>query len=461
MALNPFFLQGSPSEQRLVQDLVNEHLRIYGIEVTYIPRQFVRKESIIEEVTASRFNDNFLLEVYLNTYDGHSGAGDILTKFGVSLRDELNIVVSKERFEDFVTPLVDQFYDEIEELDRPREGDLIYFPLGKRLFEVKFVEHEKPFYQLGKNYVYELTCELFEYEDEYINTTVSEIDETVKDQGYISTINLIGIGRTAIVEPILATGYIKKIYLNNDGYGYTEPPVVSISSAPLGGINATAVATIKQKLGVYSIDKILLSNAGIGYTIPPTITITGGNGAGAAVTCSIENNSHGVVSFNFLDRGNGYSVSPIVTINPPSGIGNTALAIANVGPDQTITSIYLLDAGSGYTTGIPTVTIAAPPVLTGFGNYLYNETVTGSISQTKAGVKDWDAQNNILKVSFVNSSDGFYPGEVVVGGLSSARYSVLDYENMNLYDKYAQNNQIEQEADQIIDFSVSNPFGNY
>lgn len=460
MALNPFFLQGSPSEQRLIQDLINEQLRIYGIEVTYIPRQFVRKESIIEEVTASRFNDNFLLEVYLNTYDGHSGAGDILTKFGVSLRDELNIVVSKERFEDFVAPLVDQFYNDLEELDRPREGDLIYFPLGKRLFEVKFVEHEKPFYQLGKNYVYELTCELFEYEDEYINTTVPEIDEAIKEQGYISTINLIGIGRTAVVEPILATGYIKKIYLNNDGYGYTEPPVVSISSAPLGGINATAVAIIKQKLGVYSIDKILLSNAGIGYTIPPTITITGGNGIGAAATCSIENRSHGVVSFNFLDRGNGYSASPVVTINPPSGIGNTAFAIANVGPDQTITSIYLLDAGSGYT-GIPTVTIAPPPVLTGFGNYLYNETVTGSISQTKAGVKDWDAPNGILKVSFVNSSDGFYPGEIVVGGLSSARYSVLDYENMNLYDKYAQNNQIEQEADQIIDFSVSNPFGNY
>ena len=143
MALNPFFLQGSQSEQRLVQDLINEQLMIYGVEVTYIPRKMVNRSTVIEEVTASKFDDNFLLEAYVNTYEGYGGQGDIMTKFGVSLRDELTLTISKERFEDFISAFLEVLPDdEVDVYTRPREGDLIYFPLGSRLFEVKFVEHE-------------------------------------------------------------------------------------------------------------------------------------------------------------------------------------------------------------------------------------------------------------------------------------------------------------------------------
>ena len=160
MALNPFFLQGSQNEQNLLQSLINEQLKIYGVEVTYIPRKFVDRGTIFREIEASKFDDNFQLEAYVNTYDGYSGAGDVLTKFGVSLRDELQLVISKERFEDFISPFLDM-EDESEigpAILRPREGDLIFFPLGNRLFEIKFVEHEQPFYQLGNTYVYELQC---------------------------------------------------------------------------------------------------------------------------------------------------------------------------------------------------------------------------------------------------------------------------------------------------------------
>ena len=222
MALNPFFLQGSQGEQRLVQDLINEQLKIYGVEVTYIPRKFVRKNTIIKEVESSLFDDNFLLEAYVNTYDGYSGQGDIMTKFGVSLRDELTVTISKERFEDFISPFLDAMPDdEIELATRPREGDLVYFPLGQRLFEVKFVEHEQPFYQLGKTYVYELKCELFEYEDEVIDTDIEAIDTQVQELGYISTLNLIGSGTTATASSQINTGYIREITLVNDGYGYS------------------------------------------------------------------------------------------------------------------------------------------------------------------------------------------------------------------------------------------------
>ena len=116
-----------------------------------------------------------------------------LTKFGMSLRDEVELTISKERFEDFVSPFMDAS-DNIELSSRPREGDLVFFPLGQRLFEVKFVEHEEPFYQLGKNYVYKLKCELFEYEDEIIDTSIDAIDTQVQDDGYIATLKLVGVG---------------------------------------------------------------------------------------------------------------------------------------------------------------------------------------------------------------------------------------------------------------------------
>ena len=231
MALNPYFQQGSQGEQRLVQDLINEHLRIYGIEVTYIPRKFVNQSTIIEEVTASKFDDNFSVEMYVNSYDGYSGAGDVLTKFGMSLRDEVELTVSKERFEEFIAPFM-VASDDIDLGSRPREGDLVFFPLGQRLFEIKFVEHEDPFYQLGKNYVYKLKCELFEYEDEVIDTSLDIIDTQVQDEGYIATLQLVGVGRTATATPILGSGYIREIFLNNDGSGFTGTPTCLLYTSP-------------------------------------------------------------------------------------------------------------------------------------------------------------------------------------------------------------------------------------
>ena len=252
MALNPFFLQGTASEQRLVQDLINEHLAMHGVEVTYIPRKYVNKKTIIEEVQTSKFDDNFAIEAYVNTFDGYGGAGDILTKFGVSIRDELILTLSKERFEDFIAPFMAGQDDGTDNSilptpTRPREGDLVYFPLGQRLFEVKFVEHEDPFYQLGKNYVYQLKCELFEYEDEIIDTTIEAIDTQIEDVGFITQLQLIGVGRTATatasIQGSVVSGYIQEIFLNNDGSGYTSVPNIGITSSPTGqvGDNATAV----------------------------------------------------------------------------------------------------------------------------------------------------------------------------------------------------------------------------
>ena len=471
MALNPYFLQGSRAEQRLVQDLINEQLKIYGVEVTYIPRKYVNTESIIEEVTTSKFDDNFAIEAYVNTYDGYAGAGDVLTKFGMSLRDEVTLTISKERFEDFISPFMDAD-DDIELSSRPREGDLVFFPLGQRLFEVKFVEHENPFYQLGKNYVYELKCELFEYEDEVIDTSIEAIDTQVADDGYIANLQLVGVGRTATASAIVNSGYIREIFLNNDGFNYSSNPSVAISTSPssLSGSDASAVAITTVRAGSQSVEKILITNAGFGYTEAPTITITGGGGSGAAATCSINTASNGIIRFVVNDSGVGYGTAPIVTIPiPNAGVASDrAIGIASIGIDPSsgfnrVNSIFVSNPGAAYTTA-PTVTISDPETISGIGTYLFNEVVQGMRSGTQARVKNWDFDTGILKVGNIGigtTTTGFFAGEDIKGLTSGAIFSVSVFDDDNTTDKYNEGDIFESEADLLIDFSESNPFGSF
>ena len=471
MALNPHFLQGSRGEQRLVQSLINEHLKIYGVEVTFIPRKFVNQSTIIEEVTASKFDDNFLIEAYVENYDGYAGAGDVLTKFGMSLRDEVTLTISKERFEEFIAPFMDAD-DDIELSSRPREGDLVFFPLGQRLFEIKFVEHEEPFYQLGSNYVYKLKCELFEYEDEVIDTSIDAIDTQVEDEGYIANLQLVGIGRTATASAIVNSGYIREIFLNNDGSGFTGTPTVSISTSPssLTGSDATAVAFTTSRANVTSVEKILLTNAGFGYTEVPTITISGGGGTGAAATCSINTASNGVIRYVVNDGGVGYGTVPVVTVAAPAGgvAADRAIGIASIGIDATsgfneVKSIFVSNAGKSYTTA-PIVTIANPETISGIGTYQFNEIVQGMRSGTQARVKNWDYDTKILKVGNVGigtTTTGFFAGEDIKGLSSGALFSVSIFDEDNSTDKYNEGDIFESEADLLIDFSESNPFGSF
>jgi len=540
MALNPFFLQGSPGEQRLIQNLINEQLQIYGVEVTYIPRKFVNKQTIIEEVQSSKFDDNFLIEAYVNTYEGYSGAGDIMTKFGVSLRDEITLTISKERFEDFIAPFLND--DEYELATRPREGDLVFFPLGTRLFEVKFVEHEQPFYQLGKNYVYQLQCELFEYEDEIIDTGVDEIDREIEDEGFITTLNLVGTGVTATATAAIAinSGYLNSISLLNDGTGYTGTPTVSISTCrEAGSTNASAVAITTERAGVFSIKELILTNPGSGYTVAPSIRILGGNGSGAIATCNLVTSGAGVISFNLTEEGRGYTTPPTVTVAGPVGVGTTALVTAVIDTGNTVVSSFrFINPGSGYTS-VPAVTISDPNIITGRGNFEFNEIVTGQTSFTQARVRSWDADTKVLKVTNVgigSTVSGFIAGEeirgeqiilnasntasatigvntnilginttgIVVGAAISAidnivgagitvlsigsgsitisqntintssttvnvstgttqfiSYNVREYDNRDIYDDFSNNDEFELEADEIIDFAETNPFGTY
>ena len=469
MALNPFFLQGTSSEQRLAQDLINEHLKIYGVEITYIPRKFVGNDNIFNEIQSSKFDDNFSIEAYVNNYDGYGGAGDVLTKFGMSLNDEVTLTISKERFEDFISPFLAANDDgtdqsEVTLSSRPREGDLVYFPLGQRLFEIKFVEHEDPFYQLGKNYVFQLKCELFEYEDEVIDTSIDAIDTQVQDEGYITTLRLVGLGRTATATAALGQGYVREIFLNNDGSGFTSAPTITFENSPADN-PARAIGILTTRANVTSIEKILMTSAGAGYVTPPKITISGGGGTGAAATCSVETVYQGVTRFNILDGGVGYSTAPTVTVGQP-GAGTTAVGIASVGlagAQHVVKSIFVSDPGIGYAS-IPTVTIADPPSMAGIGTFQFNEVIEGSRSYAQARVKSWDKDTNILTVSNVGigtTVSGFFQGEDIVGKTSGASYTLGSYNSDDVNDKYNDASEFELNADQILDFTESNPFGTY
>jgi len=163
-------------EQDLIESLIIESIRIYGIEVYYLPRKLVNEDLLFDEATLSRFDFAYPLEMYIKSVDGFEGDGDFLSKFGLEIRDSVTLTVARRRFGEEIVPTDSSPLDDDIGTGRPTEGDLIYLPLNNKLFEVKFVEHEAIFYQMGSLQTYDLRCELFEYSHEVIDTGIYDID---------------------------------------------------------------------------------------------------------------------------------------------------------------------------------------------------------------------------------------------------------------------------------------------
>ena len=181
MAKNTYFRHGTRNEQILQQSLVDEFVKMFGLDILYIPRKLIARDVILNEEVISQFDDAYLTYAYLENNEGFQGAGDILTKFGIRSTDEITLTISKQIYDDFLAVQLTGA-DDVLVGTRPQEGDLIFFPLTSNLFEVKFVEHEKPFYQFGKLYTYELKCELYEYANE---TAGGDIFESQEDEGFV------------------------------------------------------------------------------------------------------------------------------------------------------------------------------------------------------------------------------------------------------------------------------------
>lgn len=218
MATNVYFNHFSYGrEQDLIEDLTIEAIKVYGHDVKYIPRTIVARDNLYGEDSLSTFNDAADVEMYIKNVEGFDGEGDLLSRFGLQIRDEMTFTVARKRFDQIRTEklMTEVGYNYLNEdadtnspsrqfltgnnetesiilesgtangysitTNRPTEGDLIYFPMVDKLFEIKFVEHEQIFYQTGRLQTYDIRCELFEYSSERLDTGYSEIDG-VEDQ---------------------------------------------------------------------------------------------------------------------------------------------------------------------------------------------------------------------------------------------------------------------------------------
>ena len=180
MPRNVYFSQAVRSEQNLYEDLIIESLKIYGQDIYYLPREIVSTDDLLGEDRASKFDDAFMIEAYIEGTEGFEGQGDLYSKFGLEVRDEVNFVISRRIWDRYVGIDSDS--------ERPQEGDLIFLPLSNKFFEVMFVEHEQPFYQLSNLPVYRLQCALYEYNDEDFDTGVALIDQVEVTDSYQVTL---------------------------------------------------------------------------------------------------------------------------------------------------------------------------------------------------------------------------------------------------------------------------------
>ena len=206
MPRNVFFSQAVKSEQNLYEDLIVESLQIYGQDIYYVPRTLVSRDNILGEDPASKFDDAYLMEAYLENIDGFEGAGDLMSKFGLEIRDEATFVISRRVWE----RLVGKFSSNVSD-PRPQEGDVIFLPMTNSFFEINFVEDDSPFYQLSNLPVYRMQCSLFEYADEDFDTGIETIDLKTGQSAYqvfldvtVSGGNHFEVGET--VSQIVATG---------------------------------------------------------------------------------------------------------------------------------------------------------------------------------------------------------------------------------------------------------------
>ena len=267
--VNVYFSQGTRNEQYLIEDLIIESLKIYGQEMVYIPRTLVSKDEILGEDRLSKFTSAFPIEMYFENVDSLDGQGAFIQKFGMMMEQSATLVVARRRWEQLVGR-----YDVTTLPQRPNEGDLIYFPLTKGLFEIKFVKHQDPFYQLGKLYVYKLQVELFQYASERIDTGIKEIDAFESLKSFTTNTS-----RTPYGEVI-------GVNMTNQGSGYTTAPTVTFTSS--SGFGAEGVAILGSGTSAGKVIGVNITKGGSNYQTAPVVDFVGGGGIGAQATSIIE-----------------------------------------------------------------------------------------------------------------------------------------------------------------------------
>jgi hypothetical protein len=186
---------GYSGEVNLLDDLVREQIKLFGVDLLYMPRKMMNLDKLLHESTKNAFELALPIPAYVKTFDGYDNGLEILSKFGVRSSDELTIQISRSEFTTHYSPFLKSYYNanagrpdtapldklEGETADRPKEGDLIYFPFDDGIFEIKYVNFDQPFFQLGQGYVFELQCEKFEYSGAIFETGYDQVDDTTED----------------------------------------------------------------------------------------------------------------------------------------------------------------------------------------------------------------------------------------------------------------------------------------
>jgi hypothetical protein len=360
MTRNLYFTQGTKGEQNLIHDLIEEQIKMYGIECYYIPRK-VYEDKLWNDIYHSQYRDSYLIEMYLENYEAFGGSGDMLSKFGLRVTDEISLTVSRRRWKDFVDLSTNKIV-----AGRPNDGDLIYFPLNQTVFEIKYVENQKPFYQLNSLYIYTMSCEIFEYGDSIFETGIEEIDNLEQESG------------------------VFPIYMFPNGFGHYKPDEKIIGTRFTATVSSAVVSG--GALGALTI-----TNAGSGYTTAPSVFFYDISGNYIATSTST------------------ISGGKVTSIQPPAG---------------------------AYTySGAPIVIVDDSPK-----NY------TGRVAE-------WRPTERVLDVAYLTGN--FSPDEIVKGETSGAKWKVQSYDTLNMTDAYSENREIENKGDLIIDFTESNPFGEF
>ena len=194
-------INGSAQEQKFIENLIVETIEIYGQDIFYVPRTIVNRDTVLGEDSDSQFDSAKAIRAYVNNVEGWEGQGELLSKFGVRIEDKTTFIFSRDKFKEHVD---DSTVLNVE--GRPNEGDLIWFPTTKHLFQIMFVEAEKPFYQLGKGYVWECQCELFEYSDEEIDTGITDLDNIETAFANAITVGLVAGGSGTFTAGETVTG---------------------------------------------------------------------------------------------------------------------------------------------------------------------------------------------------------------------------------------------------------------
>jgi len=452
---------GVATEQNLVQDLVDEQIKLFGSDVFYIPRIHLKDKSL-GEIIQSEFSQSYMIEMFLVNVEGFGAGAEFVSKFGLRITDEITFVVSRRRWEQSANPALNLAVD-----GRPNEGDLIYFPMTEDLYEVKYVERENPFFQLGKQYFYQLTAEIYEQGADKFDTGIDEVDDVERQFSNITTLN-VGLTTRQTSTGTLAVdtnGVITTGTVTLAGTGYNTPPNITIGNAQggTGGIITTSILD-------GGVTTLTVANGGSGYDPSnlPTITVDAPPEA-----IQFVNDEHVVIG-GFTQQGGGRSWTSSNKVITVTALGAFDSIFATTTQkkyfywkfeDKRISYVYQYNGTTATTVQgyFYYDSVNSKYIINAWEDTSTNggqATVYDLMSATIAEVADWNGVTNVLEV--MNRTGNFLDGDMIRGVESNAIYTLGDFSTIdNTSTEYDQNKAIEDGADDLIDWGEKNPFGEF